>query len=114
MFVRCGRRQGVCENNFARWRRSKVRWCPLVQVGVGGGEFLRETRAIVAPMAIGGTHPDYDATAQQWSRARDVLPGEDAVKAAGVKYLPRLDSQSDEKYVASGCCHNGLMKVVAQ
>src|SRR5579863_3202352 len=51
-------------------------------------------------MAIGGTHPDYDGTAQQWSRARDVLAGEDAVKAAGEKYLPRLDSQSDDEYAA--------------
>jgi hypothetical protein len=51
-------------------------------------------------MAIGGTHTDYDATAQQWLRARNVLAGEDAVKAAGEKYLPRLDSQSDEEYAA--------------
>jgi hypothetical protein len=29
-----------------------------------------------------------------------VLAGEDAVKAAGAKYLPRLDSQSDEEYGA--------------
>ena len=43
-------------------------------------------------MAVGGTHPDYDASAAEWARARDVLAGEDAVKAAGVKYLPRLDS----------------------
>jgi hypothetical protein len=28
------------------------------------------------------------------------LAGEDAVKAAGQKYLPRLDSQSDEEYEA--------------
>jgi hypothetical protein len=51
-------------------------------------------------MAVGGTHPDYDASAPQWARARDVLAGEDAVKAAGVRYLPRLDSQSEEEYAA--------------
>ena len=28
------------------------------------------------------------------------LAGEDAVKGAGEKYLPRLDSQSDEEYVS--------------
>jgi hypothetical protein len=28
------------------------------------------------------------------------LAGEDAVKAAGAKYLPRLDGQTDENYVA--------------
>ena len=51
-------------------------------------------------MAIGGTHADYDASLAQWARARDVLSGEDAVKSAGVKYLPRLDSQSEEEYAA--------------
>jgi hypothetical protein len=49
-------------------------------------------------MAVGGTHRDYDASVPQW--ARDVLSGEDAVKAAGDKYLPRLDSQSEEDYSA--------------
>ena len=28
------------------------------------------------------------------------MAGEDAVKAAGTKYLPRLDGQSDENYLA--------------
>jgi hypothetical protein len=51
-------------------------------------------------MAVGGTHRDYEASAPQWARARDVLSGEDAVKAAGEKYLPRLDSQSEEEYSA--------------
>jgi hypothetical protein len=46
------------------------------------------------------THADYDASAMKWSRARDVLAGEDAVKAAGERYLPRLDSQSEEEYAA--------------
>src|SRR5437879_11323812 len=51
-------------------------------------------------MAVGGTHRDYDASALQWARARDVIAGEDAIKAAGEKYLPRLDSQSEEEYAA--------------
>ena len=51
-------------------------------------------------MDVNSTHPDYDAAAPQWSRARDVIAGEDAVKAAGERYLPRLDSQSDEEYLA--------------
>jgi hypothetical protein len=49
---------------------------------------------------VNSTHPDYDAAAVQWSRARDVLAGEDAVKAGGEKYLPRLDSQTDEEFAA--------------
>ena len=51
-------------------------------------------------MAVNATHPDYDAAAVDWSRARDVLAGEDAVKAGGEKYLPRLDSQTDEEFAA--------------
>jgi hypothetical protein len=35
-----------------------------------------------------------------WLRARDVIAGEDAVKFGGEKYLPRLDSQSDDDYAA--------------
>ncbi len=45
-------------------------------------------------MPVNTTHPDYDAALPAWLRARDVLAGEDAVKAGGEKYLPRLDSQS--------------------
>src|SRR5579883_496572 len=51
-------------------------------------------------MATGGTHADYDASSAEWARARDVLAGEDAVKVAGEKYLPKLDSQSEEEYSA--------------
>ena len=51
-------------------------------------------------MPVNSTHPDYDASAVDWSRARDVLAGEDAVKAGGEKYLPRLDSQTDEEFAA--------------
>lgn len=50
-------------------------------------------------MPANSTHPDYDASLTVWLRARDVIAGEDAVKAAGAKYLPRLDSQSDNEYL---------------
>jgi hypothetical protein len=46
------------------------------------------------------THLDYDANIAAWQRARDVFAGEDAVKAAAEKYLPRLDSQDDKEYLA--------------
>jgi hypothetical protein len=75
----------------------------LVRGGAGrfsGPGVWEKTRGIVAPMAVGVTHRDYNATVLQWSPARDVLAGEDAVKAAGEKYLPRLDSQSEEEYAA--------------
>ena len=51
-------------------------------------------------MPVNSTHLEYDANAAAWLRARDVFAGEDAVKAAGVRYLPRLDSQTDDEYLA--------------
>ncbi|MEI6077028.1 MAG: DUF4055 domain-containing protein [Verrucomicrobiota bacterium] len=50
-------------------------------------------------MPANSTHPDYDANLATWLRARDVIAGEDAVKAGGTTYLPRLDSQSDNEYL---------------
>ena len=49
---------------------------------------------------VDSPHPDYTAHQAEWLRACDVLAGEDAVKAASEKYLPRLDSQSDDEYAA--------------
>lgn len=51
-------------------------------------------------MPVNSTHPDYDEHLPAWLRARDVMAGEDSVKMAGVKYLPRLDSQTDDEYAA--------------
>ena len=51
-------------------------------------------------MRVNSTHGDYDANLSAWSRARDVFAGEDAVKLAGERYLPKLDSQSDDEYKA--------------
>ena len=50
-------------------------------------------------MPVNSHHPDYDANLSAWQRARDVIAGEDAVKDGGEKYLPRLDSQSDNDYL---------------
>ena len=44
-------------------------------------------------------HPDYDANLVAWLRARDVIAGDDAIKSAGEKYLPRLDSQTEKEYL---------------
>ena len=53
---------------------------------------------MVAGVGAESTHPDYDATAAAWQRAREIIAGDDVVKAAGVRYLPRLDGQSDDEY----------------
>jgi|SRR5215831_2341238 len=60
----------------------------------------RKLVLLCAHVPVSSTHPDYDANAADWSRARDVLAGEDAVKSAGEKYLPRLDVQTDEEFLA--------------
>ncbi len=51
-------------------------------------------------MPANSTHPDYDASLPGWLRARDVIAGEDAVKKGDIKYLPRLDSQSENEYLS--------------
>ena len=51
-------------------------------------------------MAVNSKHPDYDSSSSAWLRARDVLAGEDAVKAGGERYLKRLDCQTDTEFVA--------------
>ena len=49
---------------------------------------------------INQPHPSYESSLPSWSRIRDVLAGEDAVKAAGERYLPRVQSHSDDEYAA--------------
>ena len=49
---------------------------------------------------MNSTHPEYDASLPAWLRARDVLAGEDAVKSGTIRYVPRLDSQTDDEYAA--------------
>jgi hypothetical protein len=51
-------------------------------------------------MPVDSTHPEYDASASAWSRARVVIAGEDAVKRAGGRYLRRLEEQNDDEYEA--------------
>ncbi len=52
-------------------------------------------------MPVNSTHLDYDANLPAWLRARDVIAGEEVVKAAGERYLPRLDAQTDDEYATS-------------
>ncbi len=51
-------------------------------------------------MAVNDLHEEYLWNVGAWIRAREVLAGEDAVKSAGEKYLPRLEAQTDEEYDA--------------
>jgi hypothetical protein len=58
----------------------------------------KKIRCYGALVPVNSTHPDYDANAAAWQCARDVIAGEAAVKAAGERYLPRLESQTDDDY----------------
>src|SRR5258706_11802851 len=64
-------------------------------------------------MPVNSTHPDYAAALPSWVRARDVIAGEDAIKARGESYLPRLDAQSEDEYKAyksRGCFFNATSR----
>lgn len=43
-------------------------------------------------------HPDYAKYLPKWQRCRDVMAGQDAVHAAGERYLPKLKEQTPEDY----------------
>jgi hypothetical protein len=61
-------------------------------------------------------HPQYIATQNLWRRMRDVVAGEDAIKAAGEVYVPKLDSMSEdeyEAYVGRGFFYNASARTVA-
>jgi hypothetical protein len=67
-------------------------------------------------MPVNSTHPSYDANAEAWQRIRDVLAGDSAIKRAGQKYVPRLDSQTDEEYrayVERGFFYNATARTVS-
>lgn len=49
---------------------------------------------------VTATHPDYAKYLVWWKRCSDVYAGEDAVKAAGMEYLPKLSEQSTDDYNA--------------
>lgn len=49
-------------------------------------------------MPVNTAHPDYDKFRAKWDRIRDVIDGEDAVKAQGTLYLPKPAGQTTEEY----------------
>src|SRR5687768_8647187 len=68
------------------------------------------------PVPVNSTHPSYDENAEAWQRIRDVLAGDTAIKHAGEKYVPRLDSQTDDEfhaYVERGFFYNATARTVS-
>lgn len=51
-------------------------------------------------MPVDTPHHKYSAHIKKWQRVRDVLAGEDAVKAQGAEYLPILGGQTTTQYEA--------------
>jgi hypothetical protein len=51
-------------------------------------------------------HPDYEKRLPQWERQRDAIEGEDAIKEAGDKYLPRLSGQSNDGFIGQDSSQN--------
>lgn len=51
-------------------------------------------------MPVHKPNSEYDVLLPLWNRCRDVIEGEDTVKAKGDVYLPRLDNQDANQYAA--------------
>lgn len=51
-------------------------------------------------MPVNSQHPEYKARAEDWIKCRDAFEGQTAIKAAGVKYLPKLSEQTTDDYNA--------------
>lgn len=45
-------------------------------------------------------HPDFDKYQPKWKRCRDVSDGQDAIRAAGEAYLPKLKDETSDDYKA--------------
>lgn len=51
-------------------------------------------------MPIDTQHPEYIKRLPQWTKCRDMVEGETAIKAKGEQYLPKLSGQSPSDYKA--------------
>lgn len=51
-------------------------------------------------MPVTSCHPQYSENIELWRKCRTIIQGEEAVKAAGDRYLPRLDGQDQTEYEA--------------
>jgi Domain of unknown function (DUF4055) len=92
------KREGACA--VAEGRHKDARRCAKLPAGHSQYDRLFGNPCYGWTMPVNSTHLEYDAALPAWLRARDVIAGEDAVKAGGGRYLPRLDSQTDDEYAA--------------
>ena len=59
-------------------------------------------------MPVSTKHPDYIRFVSKWERCRDAVEGEDAIKAKGEKYLPRLSGQEPKVAEAPKSSREGI------
>ena len=59
-------------------------------------------------MPVTTKHNDYEKNYLKWSRCRDAIEGEDAIKKAGEKYLPRLSGQEPQTLSALRSSREGV------
>lgn len=52
------------------------------------------------PLVSDQVHSDYTINIATWTKCRDARKGEDAVKLKGETYLPKLDGQTEDQYLA--------------
>jgi hypothetical protein len=67
-------------------------------------------------MPIDTAHADYTKMLPKWERCSDAADGQDAVHAAGPKYLPKLTDQSDADYAAykqRACFYNATWRTIS-
>lgn len=58
------------------------------------------------------THPAYDTSLPKWQKVRDVCEGQDAIKAAGKKYLPDPDEACADPSAAAARYNRYLQRAV--
>ena len=71
---------------------------------------------MVADMAINSLHPEYELNIDQWRTFREVMAGDREMKSAGVRYVPRLEGQSEAEYrayVERGFFYNATARTVS-
>lgn len=67
-------------------------------------------------MPVDTVHAEYAVSSSKWLRMRDVLAGEDTVKAAGERYIPKLEGQTEadyEAYVGRGFFYNAAARTLS-
>lgn len=72
--------------------------------------------ATLSKKGVRTKHKDYEKHALKWERCRDAMNGQDAVHAAGVKYLPQLKEQSNSDYASykkRACWYNASWRTTA-